>query len=103
MARLCARDGNTANDTASPTKAPTATSITRSIADSSGLLWVIDGSSSTMIAVTGATLKLGLIAATTASAAFGNDLLALLQDRREFIGAQPRMKARRAMEEARRQ
>ena len=66
---LCARDGNTRNDTARPVSAPTATSSTRSIAASSGLPLFIAGSSSTMIAVTVATLRLGLIAAMNASGA----------------------------------
>ena len=60
---------STRNDTDSPVIAPTATSSTRSIAESSGLPWFMVGSSSTMMAVTVATFRLGLMAATNASGA----------------------------------
>ena len=59
---LTARDGNTRNETTSPVSAPTATSNSRSMVESSGLAWFIAGTSSTITAVTVAALRLGLIA-----------------------------------------
>ena len=59
---LIARDGSTRNETTSPVSAPTVTSNSRSIAESSGLAWFIAGTSSTITAVTVAALRLGLMA-----------------------------------------
>ena len=59
---LIARDGNTRNETTSPVTAPTATSNSRSIVESSGLAWFIAGTSNTITAVTVAALRLGLMA-----------------------------------------
>ena len=60
---LIARDGSTRKETASPVSAPTVTSMTRSIAKSSGLAWLMAGTSSTITAVTVAAFRLGLMAA----------------------------------------
>ena len=60
---LTARDGSTRNETTSPVSAPTVTSNSRSMVESSGLAWFIAGTSNTITAVTVAVLRLGLIAA----------------------------------------
>ena len=59
---LIARDGSTRNETTSPVSAPTVTSNSRSIVESSGLAWFIAGTSNTITAVTVAALRLGLMA-----------------------------------------